>query len=179
MGKKKSDAPRGFTTSSLPGTTLNFLRLTSLGASAIVDTPGLILRHQLTSSLEPEELKSVMPVKRVDHVTLRVGEGKSVLLGGLARVEFIEGRPFFLTFFVAPGVKVHPTSAQGDKADTFVRAHIGALLSPPASEERLDALGELTSHDIQISGRGWQEASCDIVLSGLGWFSVTGQNVCP
>lgn len=43
---------------------------------SLIDTPGLILPHQLTSQLYPEELKAVVPLKRVDHVTLRVGEGK-------------------------------------------------------------------------------------------------------
>ena len=66
-----------------------------------------------------------MPSRRVDHVTLRLGEGKSVLLGGLARLEVVEGRPFFFTFFLAPGVSIHATPAMGPDADAFVRKHVG------------------------------------------------------
>ena len=46
---------------------------------------------------------------QVDHVTFRLGEGKVVLLGGLARVEVVTGRPFLLTFFVSNDVRLHPT----------------------------------------------------------------------
>ncbi|CAN0577859.1 unnamed protein product, partial [Ectocarpus sp. 12 AP-2014] len=48
----------------------------------------------------------------VDHVTFRVGEGKVVLVGGLARVEVVTGRPFLLTFFVSNDVRLHPTDAR-------------------------------------------------------------------
>lgn len=47
---------------------------------------------------------------KVEHVTLRLGEGKSCLIGGLARVEVVYGRPFMLTFFVSNEVRLHPTA---------------------------------------------------------------------
>ena len=50
-----------------------------------------------------------MPKKRAEHVTLRLSEGKSVLLGGLARVHFISGLPFLLTFYLANAITIHPT----------------------------------------------------------------------
>jgi len=42
-------------------------------------------------------------------VTFRLGEGKVVMLGGLARVEVVTGRTFLLTFFVSNDVRLHPT----------------------------------------------------------------------
>jgi hypothetical protein len=30
----------------------------------------------------------------------------------------------------------------------------------------------------KVAGKGWLEASCDVVISGLGWFSVTGCGPC-
>lgn len=48
----------------------------------------------------------------MDHVTFRLGEGKVVLLGGLARVEVVTGRPFLLTFFVSNDVRLHPTDTK-------------------------------------------------------------------
>ncbi len=55
---------------------------------------------------------------------------------------------------------------------------VGILLSPPSTPERLADLGPKTVHEIQVSGRGWLEAACDVVVSGLGWFSVTGVGPC-
>jgi len=153
LGKSGKGSPLkpGITTSSLPGTTLSFLRLGVGDGVSLVDTPGIILAHQLTARLLPEELKAVLPTKRMDYVTLRVGEGKAVCLGSLARVELVSGRPFFLTFFVAAGVTVHGTPAPG--ADAFARRHAGGLLSPPFDAARLDDLGPLVAHDIKVRRR--------------------------
>jgi ribosome biogenesis GTPase A len=197
LSKKKK---RGITTSALPGTTLNFLRMEVGEGVSLFDTPGLILSHQLTAQLSSEELKKVVPLTKVNAVALRVSEGKSVLLGGVARVEFTQGRPFFLTFFNAPGVTLHSTSLAGKDASAFMVKHSGGILTPPMSPERALALqkqddqdgsgsddgggssgsggGGFVEHVIQVQGNGWVEASCDVVLSGLGWFSVTGAGSC-
>lgn len=45
---------------------------------------------QLTSKLNSEELRQVVPAKTIKPVTIRVEEQKCVLLGGLARVELLE-----------------------------------------------------------------------------------------
>ena len=91
-------------------------------------------------------------------------------------MELAEGRPFFFTFFHAPDVTLHATKAEG--LEDFLRAHTGSLLKPPFEAARLEAIGELVEHLIPVDGAGWKEASCDIVLSGLGWFSITGAGPC-
>ena len=176
-GGSKSKSRTGITTSPLPGTTLSFLKLNIGSGVALYDTPGLLLPHQLTVGLTPEELKVVVPSRRVDHVTLRLEQGKAVLLGGLGRVEMLEGRPFFLTFFVANGVKIHTTNAKQD-LEAFLEKHVGELLTAPSSMDRVRDLGPLVNHDIEVAGNGWKEAGCDVVLSGLGWVSITGVGNC-
>ena len=64
----------------------------------------------MTSLLETEELAAVVPKKRADHVTLRVQEGKCVLLGGLARINLVAGRSFLFTFYLANAVTLHKTA---------------------------------------------------------------------
>ena len=133
-GASSSSRNRGVTTSPLPGTTLDFLcidlnarwRRNKGGRGGLLyDTPGLIMPHQLTARLTTEELSAVVPTRRVHHTTLRVAVGKSVLLGGLMRVDVLDDRlddeegrvsksrdkpGFFLTFFVADSVS--PTSSR-------------------------------------------------------------------
>lgn len=113
----------------------------------------------------------------VEPVTFRVAAGKAVLVGGLAKLELIgDSRPFLFTFFVANGIKLHPTDSS--KADEFVQKHIGEMLVPPLGGlERLKQLGEFESHTIDIEGAGWKEAAADITLTGLGWIAVTGAGV--
>jgi len=181
VGKRKIQAKtltkdESLTTSHLPGTTLDFVKITVVDGLALFDTPGLILPNQLTTMLTTEELGDAVPKKRSQHVTIRLGEGKSVLLGGLARINFLEGLPFMFTFYLANAVTIHPTKT--DKVQEQLAKHIGTLLSPPSSIERLESLGTFAPHPITIEGRGWNEAAVDVVLPGLGWVAVTGCGSC-
>jgi ribosome biogenesis GTPase A len=176
-GKIGRDEAPALTTSHLPGTTLGFVKAAMLGGRhAIYDTPGLILPNQLTTLLTTEELAGVVPKKRGQHVSLRMGEGQSLLLGGLARVHMRSGRPFLFTLYLANAVAVHPTRT--DKVDEVLAKHVGGMLTPPASAERLAALGQFEEHEVRIAGRGWNEAAIDLVLPGLGWIAVTGAGEC-
>ena len=165
------------TTSHLPGTTLDFVRVSVLaGKHSLFDTPGIVLENQITTRLTTTELGQVVPKKRAQHVTLRVRESKSVLLGGIARLHMKAGKPFLFTFYLANDVTIHPTST--GKVDEVLQKHAGGMLSPPASYERLQELGTFDTTTFEIAGRGWDEAACDLVLPGLGWVAVTGSGSC-
>ncbi|CAM9421408.1 unnamed protein product, partial [Heterosigma akashiwo] len=173
---KNASRGKKVTTSPIPGTTLDFLKI-DIGGTLLIDTPGLILPHQLTLSLDPKELKAVLPESQVEHVTLRVGEGKSVLMGGLAKLDMLEGKPFFFTFFVSNKVKLHQTSTE--KSNEVLEKHMGTLVFPPFTEERYKTLNaETSTHDFVIEGVGWNKAAQDIHISGLGFIGVTGAGKC-
>lgn len=172
---KKSSVPQA-TVSNLPGTTLNFLKIKLPNGIMMVDTPGLLKRDQLTAKLTVNELKQVIPVKPINAVTLRVEEGKAVLLGGLATIELVEGKPFFFTFFVSNEVKLHQTMSS--KVATFLEKHVGKLVTPPDSPERMAELGPYETTEFTIHGDSWKKASADVVIAGLGWVSITGTGPC-
>lgn len=171
VGNKEMQASE-LTTSVIPGTTLDTIRIPVGKNVSLYDTPGIIVDHQLTNRLSADELRAVLPSKKVTCVTYRLGEGKALYLGALARIDVVEGKPFFFTTFVSPEVKVHPGKSEG--ASEFAAKHVGSILTPPFSEERLAALGEWTSKTFTAVGDGWKRASTDIVLSGLGWVAITG-----
>lgn len=178
-GKKRpgnANARKGaVTTSPLPGTTLEFIQIDIGDGQKLYDTPGLLVPNTLTQRLTPAELKMVVPRKRVEPITFRVASGKCVLVGGLARIEVIgDSKPFMFTFFVSNDIKLHPTDS--DKADGFIAKHAGKMLTPPLEPgpERIEQIGEVEHHDIEIDGAGWKEAAADISLRGLGWVAVTG-----
>jgi 30S ribosome assembly GTPase len=164
------------TTSPLPGTTLNFIEVDLGDKVSLFDTPGLIIPHQLTTILTTEELRAVIPQKRVNHVTLRLSEGKSVWLGGLVRLDMVAGRPFLFTFYLSNEVKLHQTATE--RADEFLQKHVGDLVFPPFSAERVAEIGPLVPRELEVQGNGWKTSAVDIVISGLGWVSVTGALNC-
>eukprot|EP00546_Thalassionema_frauenfeldii_P012250 CAMPEP_0178920776 /NCGR_PEP_ID=MMETSP0786-20121207/15187_1 /TAXON_ID=186022 /ORGANISM="Thalassionema frauenfeldii, Strain CCMP 1798" /LENGTH=663 /DNA_ID=CAMNT_0020594869 /DNA_START=208 /DNA_END=2199 /DNA_ORIENTATION=- len=162
------------TVSPLPGTTLKFIKVDLGEEKSLYDTPGLLVPGTLTQLLTPEELKVVVPKKKVEPITFRVASGKCVLVGGLARIEVIgDTKPFLFTFFVANDIKLHPTSSAN--ADTFIETHTGGLLTPPLQKREENF--EWEHHDVEIEGAGWKEAAADVVLCGLGWVAVTGAGV--
>jgi len=157
------------TVSPLPGTTLKFIKVDLGDKRSLYDTPGLLVPGTLTQLLTPEELKIVVPKKKVEPITFRVASGKCVLVGGLARVGVIgDSKPFLLTFFVANDIKLHPTTS--DKADSLIEKQSGKMLTPPLEKRDI----EWEHHDVEIDGSGWKEACADITLCGLGWVAVTG-----
>jgi hypothetical protein len=114
-------------------------------------------------------------IRKVEPITFRLGAGKCVLVGGLARIEVIgDTLPFLFTFYIANGIKLHPTNTL--RAEEFIQAHAGKMLTPPLEPgpERMAQLGEFTEHILEINGEGWKEAAADITLRGLGWIAVTG-----
>lgn len=163
------------TTSPLPGTTLKFIKIDIGDGKSLYDTPGLLVPGTMTQFLTPKELKIVCPKKPVEPITFRISAGKSLLIGGLARIDVIgDSKPFLFTIYVANEIKLHLTDAS--KVDDFIRKHIGTILTPPLppGEQRLEELGEFDSHILDIQGDGWKEASADIALTGLGWVAVSG-----
>ena len=84
-GKKRAGnqtARKGtITTSPLPGTTLKFIQIKLEGGKNLYDTPGLLVPGTITQLLTPEELKIVVPNKRVEPITFRIEAGKCVLIG--------------------------------------------------------------------------------------------------
>jgi ribosome biogenesis GTPase A len=95
---KRQNKEPTLTVSNLPGTTLNFLKIKLSNNNYLIDTPGLINRGHLTSKLTTEELRDVIPSKPIKPLTFRLEENKSVLLGGMARMDVVQVRIIFLFF---------------------------------------------------------------------------------
>lgn len=167
--KQQKDA---LTTSVIPGTTLDVVKIPLGSNMNLFDTPGLMVSHQLTNLLTEKDLRSVVPSRSVEKVSFRLSEGKCIYVGGLARIELAEGRPFFFTCFFSSDVKIHPGRA--DNAESFTLKHVGKMLSPPSCQEGFERLGEWTSKSFAVNGQGWKQSCVDVVLSGLGWVSITG-----
>ena len=182
--KKGELASSSAVTSSIyPGTTLGLVAFPLIPArdGTIYDTPG-VLSHPLSTVLTHDELKAVLPTRPLLPVTYRLREGQSILLGGMARIDHVAGRPFLYTVYVSGGVTIHVTNPAKLDADNgqgmhaFYEKHAGGLVAPPFSYERYVelGLGKGGGMTFELKGRGWEEASDDIVLPGLGWVAVTG-----
>lgn len=130
--RMKLRAKNDVTTSPLPGTTINVVRF-PLGKDAFLfDTPGILYPHHLAPQLTPQELKMVVPHRELKPVTYTLTEGRSLLLGGLGRLDVItsEGTQVLATLFVSPLIPIHVTKTH--KVPDLFAKHLGTkLLEPP------------------------------------------------
>lgn len=151
------------TTSHYPGTTLDMIQIPLDDGHYIIDTPGIIHRHQMAHYLDPKGLKAITPKKEIKPKTYQLNPEQTLFFGGLARMDFVEGKRQSFTVYLSNEIMIHRTKME--KADAFFTQHVGELLTPTfegAKENNLER------HEFQIKEK------TDLVFSGLGWVSIKG-----
>ncbi|MDN6640524.1 MAG: ribosome biogenesis GTPase YqeH [Tetragenococcus sp.] len=161
--QKTADVKDLITTSKFPGTTLDKIEVPLDDGHALIDTPGIVHRHQMAHYLGSKDLKIIAPQKEIKPKTYQLNPGQTLFLGGLARFDFIQGEKSSFTVYVANDLMIHRTKLE--KADSFYDNHVGELLQPPREDEK-DAFPELARFEFSIKEK------TDIVFAGLGWITV-------
>ncbi|WP_100406720.1 ribosome biogenesis GTPase YqeH [Bacillus solitudinis] len=163
------DTEQLITTSHFPGTTLDMIDIPLDDGKALYDTPGIINHHQMAHFLDKKELKVITPKKEVKPMGFQLNTEQTLFFGGLARLDFLKGERTTFTCYVSNDITIHRTKL--DKADQLYENHLGELLTPPGVEGK-EQLPPLVKHEFYI-----KEKKSDIVISGLGWITVSGDNL--
>ncbi|KAJ1616237.1 hypothetical protein T492DRAFT_622318 [Pavlovales sp. CCMP2436] len=175
----RQTGPRLLTASHLPGTTLEPVRVRCRNGLSLFDTPGLVLEGQLARRLTPQEVALLLPRAPIKPAQISLGAGKSLLLGGVARVDVLAcgfAAQLVLAVHAAPSLTLHPTATE--RAEEMRQRHVGGMLSPPlGGRERLEMLGPLETTDIEIEGVGFRRAAADVAIGGIGWLAVLGDGL--
>lgn len=156
------------TTSRFPGTTLDKIEIPLDDGAVMIDTPGIIHRHQMAHYLGKKDLKLVAPQKEIKPKTYQLQPRQTLFFGGIARFDFIQGEKSSFTVYLANELLIHRTKL--DNADSFYQKHVGELLQPPTTEELAD-FPELVRFEYSIKERS------DLVFAGLGWITITKPGV--
>ena len=151
------------TTSRFPGTTLDKIEIPLDDGSHLIDTPGIIHRHQMAHYLSAKDLKYVSPRKEIKPKTYQLNPEQTLFLGGLGRFDFVEGERQSFTAYFDNELKLHRTKLEG--ATEFYNKHVGSLLMPPGPKD-LEEFPALVKHEFTIKEK------TDVVISGLGWIRV-------
>jgi len=157
----------------------------------LYDTPGIINKKQITNLLTMEELKLLNPALWIVPRTFILKPGHSLLIGGLGRVDYLEIKrqkrnrtnewdtipkaveSIFFTVMTSTNLPVH--ICKEEKADQVYETHAGTQLLgvPCGGKERMETFPRLKSQDFTVKGVGWDTSAADVVLSNIGWVSVT------
>lgn len=152
------------TTSQFPGTTLDKIEIPLDDGHFLIDTPGIIHRHQMAHYLGKKDLRLISPTKEIKPKVYQLNAGQTLFLGGLARFDYIRGENQGLIAYVSNELNIHRTKLIN--ADDFYAKHVGGLLQPPREDE-VSEFPELVRYEFSVKEK------TDIVFAGLGWITIT------
>lgn len=152
------------TVSPTAGTTLDLIQI-PFGNHFIIDTPGLINENQITHYLSQKALKIVTPKKEIKPSSYQLNSGQTLFLGGVARLDFVNGDKTSFIVYVSEMMKIHRTKTIN--ADHLYDTQRTKVLTPPFEGEKVF---DLEKHTFKINDKGKQ----DIVLPGIGFITTKG-----
>ncbi|SOV19594.1 GTP-binding protein, putative [Plasmodium sp. DRC-Itaito] len=162
----------GVTTSNIPYTTLNYNVFKLKKNINIIDTIGIPTKYQYSSILYKDiDLNGICINKKIQPFTYKLKQDSSIILGSMCYINFIYGTFSLLTFYLSNKVTVH--MCRTEKVESFLEKKKCSFLYPPHINSDFDLLKPFVKHTIKIYGKDFESVD-DIVISDLGWFSITG-----
>ncbi|XP_069387316.1 nitric oxide-associated protein 1 isoform X2 [Paralichthys olivaceus] len=140
----------------------------------LYDTPGITKDNDILSLLNEQEMRSVVPSSAIIPRTFVLKPGMSLFVGGVARVDFLQGqKSCWFSVVASSRLPIHVTSLE--KADSVYAKHAGHVLLgvPMGGPERMKEFPALVPQEFRLEGRGYLEAAADLKLSSAGWVAVT------
>lgn len=141
--KNYSDDPSEVTISPLPSTTLNKITIELSDTITLIDTPGLVDRENIVNYVDTDMLKKINPKKEIKPRTYQLKPNQCLIIGDLARIDYVEGEKNSFTVYVSNSLKVKRMNAL-----------------------KRDNLKDLAKTTIDLKYRE------DIVINGLGFIKV-------
>lgn len=134
------------------------------------DTPGVVQPDQLIHLLTTEELLLTLPKQLILPRTLCIKPKSSMFIGGLARLDFLEG-PTSIRFTVFASKELPLTVCGLEDAEEVYQELLGSDLFkvPTGDSERLSKWPNLELAKVfTFKGVSWYKSSHDVVLSNAG-----------
>ncbi|CAA0825762.1 P-loop containing nucleoside triphosphate hydrolases superfamily protein [Striga hermonthica] len=174
IGKCAGMRASNLTEASVPGTTLGIVKMEGVlpGKAKLLDTPGLLHPHQVSTRLTLEEQKLVRVDKELKPRTYRINAGHSVHIGGLLRLDLEESSvdSIYVTVWASSLLPLH--MGKTENASRMLEEHFGRQLQPPIGAARVKQLGRWVKKEFLVNGDTWNSSSVDIAAAGLGWFAI-------
>ena len=150
-------------TSNIPGTTLNEIRIPFfLDGKALNDTPGLINEYDTLGKLLPKSYEKICPNNEIKPITYQITDGNSISFAGLGALSFSNCDKISVIVYASNNLYIH--RCKTDKLEDLYKNNLGKLLNPPLEEEKnnikyLNLKVEVTDKktNIWFSGFGFAE----------------------
>lgn len=150
------------TVSRHPGTTLDFNEL-EMDGYTIYDTPGITRMDSILTHVDDRLLKTIIPLKPLKARNYQLYENQTLSVGGLVRLDIIGCTSVSCVCYFSDRLKIH--RSKQEKANQLWSEHINELLSPAMCDNYTE---------MKTFGLDHIQEKTDIVIHGLGWFSISG-----
>lgn len=148
MIKNYSDNKIILTTSVLPTTTLDLMKIKLNDKVTLIDTPGFIESGNIINNCDFVTLRKISPRKEIKPKTYQLDPKHSIRIDTLIQIDYLEGLNNSFTFYVSNDLNLEVTNLNY-KVDIYKKV----------------------KHTFVVNGGE------DIVISGLGWFKVVGAGI--
>lgn len=163
----KNESRNLISTSPYPGTTVSTITIPLDNHSNIFDTPGILIPDSMYFNVEKTVLKRIIPKTEIRPQTFQLPKGQSLILGGLARLDIIEGDRTSYTIYASNDVDVVRTNIQ--KANrTFDSLVENGRIEPKSNT--ITGCESLVEHEFILP-----EKDVDIVIFSYLWIKVKGK----
>jgi len=156
------------TTQNYPGTKMQVMRIPIDRTTAIYDTPGLGNDNSILEKVERSVARLLEPTKRIEKRTISINEDQTILVGGLARLELVEGERTMIENYFPSTVQLRKLIS--NEPNKFFLRNLEKGNVKPISKN-LVSLRDFDIYDIHID----EEGPRDLGIHGLGWFTFIGQ----
>lgn len=149
------------TTSQFPGTTLKTIEIPLDETTFIYDTPGVINERSIWQHLEYSVLKKILPKRQIRPRTYQLNSGQTILIGGLAALDYKEGPRSSFTFVLSNEVELNRVKSENKEA-SFNSMYENNQLKPKSKRFKEFKEFELKELEIPAANR------VEIIIYGLG-----------
>ncbi len=163
----KNPTSRYITTSIYPNTTLAVQEIPIGERTTIYDTPGIAINNSLLGKAEKEVVKIIVPRKEIKPRTYQLPAKQSILIGGVARLDFVKGSFTPFTFYLSEHVKLVRTTTKN--ADKTFNSLITNQKTTPISK-LVDSMTDLDAFEFTT----YEDMKYDLSWNGLGFVSFKG-----
>lgn len=134
------------TTSYMPSTTVEMLKIKLDDKLTLIDTPGLLDITHIMNFIDSSMIVDLTPRSEMKPRTFQIVREESLLIHDLCRLDYLDGKPNSITVYIANAVDVKKINLT-----TVAR------------------LKDYEVHEYDIDGEE------DIVVNGLCWFKIVGK----
>lgn len=165
-----NDKKNRLTTSDQFQTTMDFIKIPLDQNDYIIDTPGIVNTKSFGAYLDYDSVKILTPHSYLKPRTYQLNNDQTIFLGGLVRIDFLEGEKISSSFYVSNDLYLHRTKRVN--ADSVYEKNKLSLLKPPLTEKELDLLNP----NKELVFENNSEVK-DLFISGVGFIHISGENV--